>query len=232
MQTIDVPAKRSPRAVEALNAGLVALQGVLRLPGLESALDEGNVPDALYEGLEAWWESYSTYLSVVSESVSARCTTGCAACCHQNPRGLSGLEVLLVLRALRQREDWAEVKSALRLEAEAWHEQLSTSNTQDEVMAKTRRAAVRCPILDDSKRCRVYASRPVACRMFYAVTDPDWCDATHPNHADAVNPHFEPAQVLRQILLAISHRLGLETLPKDLWSAVSILDERLPSGTL
>jgi len=231
MRKMDVLAKRSPQAVAALDEGLAALQDVLRLPGLEGAVDSGSVPPELYAGIDRWWRAYARYLAIVSSSVNTRCTLGCAACCHQNPRGLSGLETLLVLRAARRHEDWPALQAAFQKEAKAWRVRVEASG-EAVAMAGTKRDSVRCPLLDESNRCRVYEDRPVACRMFYALTDPEWCDVNHPQHGQAANPHFEPAPVLRQILLAVSERLGLDALPRDLWSAVSELDERLPSGRL
>ena len=232
MQTMDVPAKRSPLAVAALDEGLAALQDVLRLPGLESAVETGSIPPELYAGIDRWWRAYARYLAIVSSSVNARCTAGCAACCHQNPRGLSGLEALLVLRAARSHEDWPALREAFQEQAKAWRGRVAESGDAVAAMALTKREAVRCPLLDESDRCRVYEDRPVACRMFYALTEPEWCDVNHPQNAQAVNPHFEPAPVLRQILSAVSQRLGLDSVPSDLWSAVPMLDEHLPSGRL
>jgi hypothetical protein len=99
-------------------------------------------------------------------------------------------------------------------------------------MAVVKRAKLRCAFLGEDDRCVVYEARPVACRMFYALTDPAWCDVQHPKNADAVNPHFEPAKVLIQLLAAISERSGLDGLPSDLWSAVCVLDDSLVPDSL
>ena len=138
----------------------------------------------------------------------------------------------MVLRTARRHKDWPALRESFQTQAKAWRERVAESGDTVAAMALTKRDAVRCPLLDDSNRCRVYEDRPVACRMFYALTEPEWCDVNHPKNAQAVNPHFEPAPVLRQILSAVSQRLGLDSLPSDLWSAVSTLDERLPSGRL
>jgi hypothetical protein len=63
--------------------------------------------------------------------------------------------------------------------------------------------------------------------MFFAVSDPSWCDRRHPRNSEAVNPQLLPAPAVRDLLWAISVRLGLADLPEDLQTGTTALRDRL-----
>lgn len=71
------------------------------------------------------------------------CHVGCSQCCHQHLT-LMPLEWQRVARAVERLPP--EERAALRLRVEA------------------RRDDPRCPLLDDTGRCRTYDARPVICR--------------------------------------------------------------------
>jgi Fe-S-cluster containining protein len=226
--TLDIPAAGSPEAVAALEDGLRHLQDALRCPGLEDALADGELPDALVTALEGWWAAYERYLALVGDSLPLTCRAGCNHCCRHNPRGVSGVEVLWAVRAARAHPDGAAMLSemaglAVRFDA---HAQATGSAAKASAAAGLRGDP--CGFLGADGRCRVYGSRPAVCRMFVAVTEPAWCDHTHPRHGEARNPHLVPPLILRQLLLAISQRLGLSGLPRDLWRGVAAYDAQHP----
>jgi Fe-S-cluster containining protein len=188
--TLTLDAAASPEANALLTTMLRALQGALRAaPGDEAALEAG-----LSEGLAA----YDGYLAHVVTAHPMSCAVGCTACCHDNPRGVTGVEIERLGRVVDALPDNVRIRaafarlSAQRTDAEAW-----------------RRRREPCPLLDPSGRCRAYAARPLACRAFVAVTPAEWCDPDSPSYADRVNPHLDPPRVILQILQALSARRGL-----------------------
>jgi Fe-S-cluster containining protein len=98
------------------------------------------------------------------------CRSGCDACCRRLARvpELTQLEWEPLARALRALPT-AEQAACLRA-AEA---------LEDHVRAHGERDPLTCPLLDGERGlCRVYASRPLACRSygFYAGRSHDaWC---------------------------------------------------------
>ncbi len=188
--TITLDAAASPEANALLTTMLRALQGALRAaPDADDLLEE-----ALAEGLVA----YDAFLAHVVAAHPMSCRVGCTACCHDNPRGVTGVEIERLVRAVDALPDGAAVRAhfarlaAGRSDAEAW-----------------RRRREPCPLLDTEGRCRAYAVRPLACRAFVAVTPAAWCDPASPSYADRVNPHLDPPRVILQILQALSARRGL-----------------------
>lgn len=219
MDSIDVPAA-SPEATEALNEGLRALQDALRTPGLETAIYSGLRPEFI-DAMERWWAAYDRYTEHVSAALETTCKAGCHFCCNDNPTGISGVELLWVLRGLPERLQGEATPAAERFDALA--EQWGDEKAQHLVKANLDI----CMYLEEGL-CQVYASRPMACRMFFSITPPYRCDPAFP--ADATNPKLEPPQVLKELLKAISHRLGLHRLPPDLRRGMRAIEAKPTPG--
>jgi Fe-S-cluster containining protein len=99
----------------------------------------------------------------------AACRAGCSWCCWMIPELRSG-EADLLLTAIAQlpEDERAEIKAKVTAAAAAI------------VDAGSGEAAypLRCPLLGDDGRCRVYAARPAVCRAF-ASTDAAACERLH-----------------------------------------------------
>ena len=140
--TIELDAAASAEANTFLTAMLHAVQDALRAPASDEA--------ALEEGICRALAAYDRFLAHVTSSHPMSCTIGCTACCHDNPRGVTGVEIERLARELAGWPDGSAVKArfaelaALRTDAEAW-----------------RRARHACPLLEGG-RCRAYTLRPLA----------------------------------------------------------------------
>ena len=190
--TVTLPAAASPEANALLTTMLRALQGALRAPpdddvALESALDEGM-------------RAYDAYRLHVETAHPMSCRRGCTACCHDNPRGVTGVEIERLGRVVDTWPDAAAVRERFTM--------LAARTTDAETW---RRLNEPCKLLDAGGGCRAYAHRPIACRAFVALTPPEWCAPAHPSYGDRVNPHLDPPAILLQILQALSARRGLST---------------------
>lgn len=190
--TVTLEAAASPEANALLTRMLHALQGALRAAPDDDA--------ALAHGLDEAIAAYDAYLAHVVTAHPVSCAAACTACCHDNPRGVTGVELERLGELVDSWPDGAEVRArfatlAARGDAdpEAW-----------------RRRGEPCPLLADG-RCRAYARRPIACRAFVALTPAAWCAPTDARYADRVNPHLDPPRILLQILQALSARRGLPT---------------------
>ncbi len=188
--TVTLDAAASPEANALLTTMLRALQVALRAPPSDDS--------ALEAGLEAGLRAYDEFLAAVVRAHPMSCRRGCTACCHDNPRGVTGVEIerlRSVVAAWPDAEnvlDHFTMLAALRTDPETW-----------------RRSRHPCPLLDGDGGCRAYAQRPLACRAFVAQTPAEWCDPGEPGYASRVNPHLDPPRVILQILQALSARRGL-----------------------
>jgi Fe-S-cluster containining protein len=103
------------------------------------------------------------------------CRCGCSACCH-GPFDVSVADVELLLDALRRLppDEQAEVKRRARalldkMEAQEpdWPEPHAVLDLGDQRFDRLCEALADepCPLLDDAGRCRIYADRPLVCRL-------------------------------------------------------------------
>ena len=201
--TVTLPAAASPTANAHLTEMLRALQDALRAPPAWNATIKGH--------LEAALQAYDQYIQHVVTAHPMSCRSGCTACCYDNPRGVTGVELRYLQEGIRALPDGAMILAAFQalpakpVEAEAW-----------------RKRQVPCPLLSAQGRCRAYRHRPLACRAFHATTPAEHCDPPHPAYPERVNPHLDPPAVLLQILKVLSERLSLPA-PTDLHGGMRAL---------
>lgn len=94
-----------------------------------------------------------------------RCRRGCSHCCH-GPVEIWPHEAALLVEAARE----ARIElNAARLERQA--------RQSIDVWRQQPAADTACVFLGDDGACRVYQSRPNACRKLLVVSDPALCDA-------------------------------------------------------
>lgn len=125
---------------------------------------------ALLEQLDGWFARARERAGKV-----VPCRTGCTACCH-GPFDISVADVLLLedgLAALGE-EERREVARAAAVQLAraaalepAWRPPYEIAAIGEERFDRLSDALETepCPLLDDSGRCRVYASRPLVCRI-------------------------------------------------------------------
>ncbi|MCB9763711.1 MAG: YkgJ family cysteine cluster protein [Alphaproteobacteria bacterium] len=213
---LSLPAEDGLEAFAARSAALAALSEAVDAPIPAGWNPDDPLPAGIAGALERFFAAYDDYLAVVLRSQPTRCVAGCHHCCADNPRGSTGVELAWVARAAAVLPDAAAVADRARAAAARWTERLARLGSDDAAVAETKAARDLCPLLGADGRCRVYAARPVACRMFFALTAPDWCQQTHPRHPEARNPHFTPPWPAREMLMAVSARLGLGEAAGDL----------------
>ena len=94
-----------------------------------------------------------------------RCRKGCSHCCH-GPVEIWPQEAALLVKAAREAGielDRARVERQGRQSVETWRQQPWADTV--------------CVFLGANGACRVYESRPNACRKLLVVSDPSLCDA-------------------------------------------------------
>lgn len=214
---MELAAAGSTAARAALDQMLVALQAALRR-AMAHGPATADEPD-FWADLDRAYAAYDAYLAHVIAAHPARCQRGCDACCHDNPRGVAGVEQLRLARAIEAAGRIEEVRPRVAAAAAAYA--AARQEHGDLEAAEGQRARHRpCPLLGADGACTVYPSRPVACRMFFAFTPPEWCVPTHPRFLERQNPNLVPPLVCRQILGAISQCLGRPS-STNLWEGLA-----------
>lgn len=216
----------SPEAVFAMGDLMQALSEAVDTPGLDGASPSAP-PPGLDAAMHRFYEAYDRYLAARLERIPVRCQRACAHCCRDNPRGSTGIELLRLLDAVRALPDGEALLARAEARAARYAERLARLGSEDAAIAETKLARDACMFLGADGACRVYDARPVACRMFFAITEPDWCAQEHPQHREALNPQLAPPPMARMMLDAVSQSLGLGGLPRDLSGAVVEVARRL-----
>jgi uncharacterized protein len=106
-----------------------------------------------------------------------RCRKGCSHCCH-GPVEIWPQEAALLVKATHDAGielDRARLERQGRWSIDTWRQQPGTDTA--------------CVFLGGDGACRVYASRPNACRKLLVVSDPALCDARN-NSLDRVERWF------------------------------------------
>ena len=104
-----------------------------------------------------------------ADSGDIRCRKGCAHCCH-GPVEIWPQEAALLAEVVRETGlelDRARLERQRQYTADTWRQQPAADRG--------------CVFLGGDGACRIYESRPNACRKLLVVTDPALCDAAkHP----------------------------------------------------
>jgi len=104
-----------------------------------------------------------------ANSGAIRCGKGCAHCCH-GPVEIWPHEAVLLVEFAREagiEPDAARLERQSRYSADNWRQQPAADRA--------------CGFLGEDGACRIYESRPNACRKLLVLTDPALCNAArHP----------------------------------------------------
>jgi len=143
-------------------------------------------------------------------SSEIKCRKGCDHCCH-GPVEIWPHEAALLLEIAREAGmelDKARLERQSQYTMDTWRQQ-PTADTA-------------CGFLGDDGACKVYESRPNACRKLLVVTDPALCDAEkHP--PDSVGRWFSwEAEILESAALEV---FGAALMPGSLLAELNGLRE-------
>lgn len=141
-------------------------------------MDEGNEaprlgPESyrrLLERLEGWFAEGRR-----RHGDAIKCRAGCSACCY-GPFDISVADVELLVAAVRRlpAEELADVRARatvllaqMRALAPDWEPPYAIDSIGEDRFDRICDAlsAEPCPLLDDAGRCRIYADRPLVCRL-------------------------------------------------------------------
>lgn len=217
METVALAGLDGEEAQALVRATLVALQDALRkaMASGPAAAEDAS----FWADLDRAYAAYDGWIALVARQNPLSCARGCTACCHDNPHGVAGVELARLRRRLRQ-DGLDQTLAPAFTEAARAFAALASEAGGAEAMRHQRARRRPCPLLGPGGDCRAYAQRPVACRMFHALTPASWCDPAHPDFARRQNPNLLPPLVCRQILGAISRCLGLPA-QATLWEGMA-----------
>lgn len=184
-QPVEVPSLRDDES-RRLAARMAELAHAMAASeGIDTFGASGWLPDGFFDALTQFYETYDAYIAhnLAASALKIVCRFGCTRCCHQAVYGCYAFEIIHLYRQLRGRADYGQLHAAFVDGANEFHdmflrylhkaggrEDLALVNTLQHFAA----LAKPCPLLG-GENCRVYAQRPVSCRMYYSLTSPVYC---------------------------------------------------------
>ena len=121
------------------------------------------------------YKEHAPYVTDAADRMGVTCKAGCSHCCSL-PATATVPEMVPVVEHLVGRGDWERRRPALERELTRQLSAFSTVNILDpaERTAFFQRQ-LPCAFLTASKRCDIYAVRPVVCRYHMVVSPPENC---------------------------------------------------------
>lgn len=203
----DAETQRLAAAVVERARELAATEGIGDWNG------SGTLPAAFFERLAALYAAFDAYVAHALEASrrAIPCRAGCSRCCHRAVHGVFAFEAINLYRQLSGEGDYPALHAALGAFAERFRdsvdqtEAVADGEAADPIqrtIATFAAAAIPCPLLAGN-RCRAYAQRPFACRMYHSLTDPALCTSPAGGNFD-----IELPQQAAAILWNLSDRLA------------------------
>ena len=144
------------KVLEYVNAGINHYKDELN-----RAVGESNLESAIIGFYELMDENSDTMDQETKNRIS--CRKGCAHCCHLFVS--VSMREAVVIKGHCDDNDILIDKEYLKKQ----------SNYKQKDYSLQENSA--CVFLNDSNECKIYNVRPLACRKYFVISDPDLCDA-------------------------------------------------------
>jgi Fe-S-cluster containining protein len=225
------------RAKKVAGPHAAAIQATLdkisALPGIAELKDTKRVPRGFSPLVKELLHHVDAYHDALREMMGLQDVKrlgepgGCEGC-WVPPVGVAGIESLAIFRVARPFKDFRElIQQLAELAQEQYKDVQNSSSGGDPDKVRFGGKAVqqgrvvfakkmhRCPMLDEAaQRCRIWDSRPIACRMQHHITPPELSRPDHPGWPKAVQSKNLRLPVRAQVTLQqLDKRMGLDLSP-------------------
>ena len=183
--------------------------------GIDDFAGTGWLPDSFFDSLKQLYAAYDEYIAhnVAASDLKIVCKFGCTRCCHQAVHGCYAFEIINLYRQLRPLGDYGAIHDSFVRNADEFQAMLAryaekNPGRDDLALINTLQhfsaLAKPCPLLAGNN-CRVYAHRPVSCRMYYSLTAPILCTTVL-----GKTFHILPPDDVAAILADLNDRLAFQ----------------------
>jgi Fe-S-cluster containining protein len=209
-EAVAIPSLHDPESQRLATRMTELAQAMAGCEGVAGFADTGWLPDRFFALLDELYAAHDAYVAhnLAASGLAVQCRFGCTRCCHQAVHGLFVFEIVGLYRQLRPLD---AIHAALADYAARFQATLDQIGDADEggpadpvlrTLEAFAAAAAPCPLLLRNN-CRVYARRPMPCRMVHSLTDPVYCTTAEGNTFN-----IELPQAAGEILWSLSDRLA------------------------
>lgn len=128
------------------------------------ASDKVRDPIRIHQGLTMFIDKAVKEDLEAPPKVEYTCTKGCHECCRQAV-AITSVEAISLV-------DYAK-RNSIQIDSERLKRQVKFDDSNWHTLPKEDRD---CPFLSKEGLCQVYEIRPLTCRKYYVVSDPDKCN--------------------------------------------------------
>lgn len=170
-----------------LDRELLRLQA-LPDPGIVAETLPGELA-AILDFTQAYQNLYMDFLEAAlpQHQEKIRCGAGCANCCHHYPMSVEPFELISLYAHLRNQDDFSRglesclhrMRAYARLQPPAPDEQDYSEEEEEAQLHRYFSQKLACPFIRANGDCGVYTYRPLTCRMYFSLTDPQFCVPEH-----------------------------------------------------
>ncbi|HMB20715.1 MAG TPA: YkgJ family cysteine cluster protein [Spirochaetota bacterium] len=155
---------------------------------------------------------------LMSTGKEIRCSKGCDACCHRMVI-CTRVEALAVMEYLQGINKWDDqLREAVHLHASTLQDYLEPGENKPDTWIES---WVACPFLKEGE-CLVYPMRPVSCRSYHSLDEPDLCKVPIRNVAQ-VKEINQAEELFSMMATMVGERIDTVFSAKGLFTL--ILDE-------
>lgn len=232
-QVTRLPGRAKKAAAPHAAAIQATLDKISALPGIAEMKDSKRVPRGFTPLVKELLHNVDAYHDALREvmgltDVKRPGEPGGTHACWVPPVGLAAIESLNIYRATRTSREFPElVRKLVELAQEQYKDIQSSSTGGDPDKVRFGGKAVQngrvafakkmqcCPMLDvGAQRCRIWDSRPIACRMQHPVSPPENSRPDHPAFPKGVTSKNLRLPVRAQVTLSqLDKRMALDLSP-------------------
>jgi Fe-S-cluster containining protein len=127
------------------------------------------------------YAAYDDYVAGVLQTgeKQAQCRSGCSACCRHYVTSVEPIEILAIHFHIHSLDQYPDLLFALHGRVAKFKQilvkEIADNEAEDRALHRYFLRGVPCPFLDKDEKCGIYASRPMACRMFFSASAPRFC---------------------------------------------------------
>lgn len=201
------------------------LEAVKAIPGLDRFRELAALPESFFTHFRGFLAAYDKLIDFALEHDGderrVKCTKGCANCCIDLVRGMTTPEIINIYNHVRTWPDAKQLFEYHRESAEKFSEiVMATMKPGDpgptgqdprvaEAHVKFNKLNRPCGFLDqETGLCRIYPVRPVACRYFFSLDEPENCSPLHVKYLNRRTRTVHLPDELHALLRDIDHAFG------------------------
>ena len=138
------------------------------------------------------------------------CKKTCSACCSHFVASVEPFELIFIDYQLKKTEGYSNLIYQLSLRHKQYSDLVYATEGYDEdkILFEYYKKEIACPYLTAEQNCSIYEQRPMPCRMFFSLSNPNLCKGALTIHPDNKNFIIELSDETELVISQLSEWFG------------------------